>query len=156
MWMVWGDTKPGWGPVFVSLGVFLTDFWDGRIARYLNVASPAGAWLDVTGDFVYIFAGLLALWSNGWVAVWFLGIVAMKFAEFIITSRWHTQRTRQPVMDPAGRFIAGLMYLMPVMVYLTVGIMGVNPGLLIQGQGILAIMIILASGLRYRELFCRR
>lgn len=54
----------------VLVGGALTDWLDGKLARWLNQASRLGALLDPVADRLYIFAALLAFVVRGIVPWW--------------------------------------------------------------------------------------
>ena len=46
------------------LVIALTDFFDGKLARYYNVQSRLGAVLDVTTDFFFIFTTACVMYNH--------------------------------------------------------------------------------------------
>lgn len=104
-----------------SLLVYLTDFLDGRIARKRNGISATGAAFDVYADLFYISSSYLVLVFLGQAPLWFLGIIFLKFIEFVITSiviRRNSGVTASLVFDLLGRITALLFYAVPLSVFL--------------------------------------
>jgi phosphatidylglycerophosphate synthase len=71
--------------IFVS--IVLPDVLDGYLARRLNCASSLGARLDVFPDALYAVSSLVLFAHFKIIPAWFPVIMAMKLAEFMVTSR---------------------------------------------------------------------
>ena len=90
----------------VLLGVAAaTDLLDGALARRLGAVTRAGAWIDVTTDFVLVAAGFIGLAAVGASPAWVPLLAALMFAQFIVSSRG-----AGPVYDPIGRYYGGFLY----------------------------------------------
>ena len=107
-------------PILLSGAVFLTDYADGIVARFLQKTSWRGALLDVTADFCYILLMYLVLVLQGHIFVWFLLVIVFKYAEFLFTSRCMSLIKGKigTVSDPLGRIVAGWFYISPVIIIL--------------------------------------
>lgn len=84
----------------------LTDALDGYTARKLDSASSAGAYLDVTADFILVFAGFSGLVSLGFYPFWVILLVVFMFLQFLATSK-----TRKPIYDPVGKYYGFFLFL---------------------------------------------
>src|SRR5438270_12895850 len=60
----------------------LTDYFDGYVARYLNVASSFGVFLDLTADKILVSSVLIALVQIGIVAGWIVMVIISR--EFLV------------------------------------------------------------------------
>jgi cardiolipin synthase len=75
LWLLLGPHADGWA--FVVLAVSgVTDWLDGKLARWLNQGSRLGALLDPAADRLYIVAALIALAIRGIVPVWLVLLLA--------------------------------------------------------------------------------
>jgi CDP-diacylglycerol--glycerol-3-phosphate 3-phosphatidyltransferase len=94
--------------------IFLTDFFDGKLARQYKVETKAGAVFDVVADVFFVIISFTALIRNNFLPFWILPVAILKFAEFWITSliTVKTQREfkRVFVFDKLGKAAALLLY----------------------------------------------
>jgi cardiolipin synthase (CMP-forming) len=108
--------------VIIFLVIFLTDFLDGKIARFCGNTSHFGAVFDILADLFCIIASYIVLCSFHVLPLWFLFIMLFKFIEFIATSIFlkilHGGKSIF-VFDFIGRFAAVLFYIIPALVYLS-------------------------------------
>jgi cardiolipin synthase len=75
LWLLLGPHADGWA--FAVLAVSgLTDWLDGKLARWLDQGSRLGALLDPAADRLYIVAALIALAIRGIVPVWLVLLLA--------------------------------------------------------------------------------
>jgi CDP-diacylglycerol--glycerol-3-phosphate 3-phosphatidyltransferase/cardiolipin synthase len=86
-------------------GAAATDLLDGALARRLGAVTRAGAWIDVTADFMLVVAGLTGLVAVGASPAWVPLLAALMFVQFIVSSR-----RDGPVYDPIGRYYGGFLY----------------------------------------------
>jgi cardiolipin synthase len=74
LWLLLGPKQDGWAiVVFVISG--LTDWLDGKIARWLNQMSRLGAMLDPLADRLYTLAALIAFAVRDIVPLWVIILV---------------------------------------------------------------------------------
>jgi cardiolipin synthase len=75
LWLLLGPHADGWA--FAVLAVSgVTDWLDGKLARWLDQGSRLGALLDPAADRLYIVAALVALALRGIVPVWLVLVLA--------------------------------------------------------------------------------
>lgn len=86
---------------------FLTDAFDGYIARKTGATSDTGAYLDVTADFVLIITCFSAYVLMGWYDPLILILIITMFGLFIGTSS-----IKKPVYDPVGKYIGAYLMFM--------------------------------------------
>ena len=101
------------------LVIALTDFFDGKLARYYNVQSRVGAILDVATDFLFIFTTACVMYKQGLLPIGIIIIIVIKFTEFCITSYLFNKKLKRDkplFFDKLGRFVAVILYSIPVMV----------------------------------------
>jgi CDP-diacylglycerol--glycerol-3-phosphate 3-phosphatidyltransferase/cardiolipin synthase len=81
-----------------------TDFMDGYVARKMDTTSNAGAYMDVTADFVLILACFSVYVFVGWYDPLVLLLIITMFSLFIATSGLKT-----PVYDPVGKYLGAFL-----------------------------------------------
>jgi CDP-diacylglycerol--glycerol-3-phosphate 3-phosphatidyltransferase len=107
-------------PILIAALIFISDFVDGRLARYFSSVSHLGAILDVTADFLYIAVSYIVVHSLNIVPLWFLFVIMFKFIEFIVTSfflRKYSNRESVFVFDFIGRAVSIIFYVIPISAY---------------------------------------
>lgn len=106
----------------IFLLIFLTDFLDGKIARFYGSTSQFGAVFDILADLFYIVASYIVLCYFNILPLWFLFIMLFKFIEFVVTSFFLKKFSCGKsifVFDFVGRFAAALFYIMPLLEYVS-------------------------------------
>ncbi len=106
----------GGGVAAVAAALFVlaivTDVLDGRVARRLGTAGPAGQLFDHVTDFLFVEAGLLALTLQGRIPWPLPPLVAVAFAQYAVDS-YLLHRARQLRMSALGR-LNGVLYFVPI------------------------------------------
>lgn len=77
---------------------------DGYVARKMDATSNAGAYMDLTADFVLIMTCFSAYVLVGWYGPLVLVLIITMFSLFIATSRLET-----PVYDPVGKYLGAFL-----------------------------------------------
>lgn len=86
LWIAIRDGYFLWALVFFSAAV-LTDYLDGRVARYCNEVSRFGGLFDHASDAAFVSVGLWACASQGWIPVVLPPLVALAFIQYAVDSR---------------------------------------------------------------------
>jgi len=87
LWLLLGQDQRGWAYLVLAVGAW-TDYFDGKLARWLHQESKLGAAMDPTIDRLYIAATIIGLaikhFIPWWMVVvliardlWMLGALAM-------------------------------------------------------------------------------
>ena len=74
LWLLLGPEADGWALVILAVSG-LTDWLDGKLARWLNQGSRLGAVLDPAADRLYIVAALTALALRDIVPIWLVALL---------------------------------------------------------------------------------
>jgi CDP-diacylglycerol--glycerol-3-phosphate 3-phosphatidyltransferase len=74
LWLLLGPEADGWA-VAVLMVSGITDWADGKLAKWLNQYSRLGALLDPAADRLYIVSTLVALALRGIVPVWVVALL---------------------------------------------------------------------------------
>jgi phosphatidylglycerophosphate synthase len=83
-----------------------TDFFDGYIARKLNVTTVFGAYYDATTDFILVMVIYVIFYVSGYYPIWLMLLIAASFIQFLATSRY-----AKKLYDPVGRYIGSTLYI---------------------------------------------
>jgi cardiolipin synthase len=74
LWLLLGPEEDGWALVVLMVSG-ITDWLDGKLARWLNQGSRLGALLDPAADRLYIVCTLVALAIRDVVPVWVVALL---------------------------------------------------------------------------------
>src|SRR4051812_22162403 len=74
LWLLLGPEEDGWALVVLMVSG-ITDWLDGKLARWLNQGSRLGALLDPAADRLYIVSTLVALALRDVVPVWVVALL---------------------------------------------------------------------------------
>ena len=102
------------GTLFIIIA--LTDFFDGKLARYYNVTSRLGAILDISTDFFFIFSASCLLYAQSLLPIGLIILISVKFAEFCFTSYLINKKlniNKALFFDKIGRIVAIMLYSFP-------------------------------------------
>jgi phosphatidylglycerophosphate synthase len=83
----------------------VSDAVDGPLVRRFGIPSRAGAYFDVAADFAVIAAAFAAFARIGVYPAWLVGLIALVFLLFIVSS-WLVGE----IYDPIGRYIGGFLF----------------------------------------------
>jgi phosphatidylglycerophosphate synthase len=116
--VAWACADPDWLPgpilaVMVALAI-ATDFADGRLARHLGTASPAGMLFDHATDFLFVTSALFGAALAGLVTPWLPLLIVIAFSQYVVDSYW-LYRRKILRMSFLGRW-NGVFYFVPVVV----------------------------------------
>jgi len=81
LWLLLGPQADGWAIVVLAASG-ISDWADGKLARWLNQGSRLGALLDPAADKLYIVAALVALSLRDVVPLWV--VAALVGREFVL------------------------------------------------------------------------
>ena len=97
--------------LFVAIA---TDYWDGRVARMTETASPKGQLFDHVTDFLFVTAGLSGAAVAGLVTPILPALIAVAFGQYVSDS-YLLERRKQLRMSLIGRW-NGILYFLPLLV----------------------------------------
>ena len=105
LWWLIVDYRFGAALLCVGFAM-VTDVLDGWLARLFGSSSRLGAYFDTVTDFLVITAGYWAFAHLGVYPAWLVGLIALSFLIFLLSSR-----ITQAIYDPVGRYIGGILFL---------------------------------------------
>ena len=83
-----------------------TDFFDGYLARRLQVTSRLGGYYDATTDFILVF-GIFTIFSvQRYYPIWLLILISASFIQFLVTSLY-----AKKLYDPVGKYTGSALYI---------------------------------------------
>ena len=131
-WAVWG-----------ALGLYalsaITDFFDGYLARNMNIVSPFGTFLDPIADKVFVAVILIALVDIGRLGeLWVIPVIIIFTREFLVSGMREflgPKNVKMPVTQLAKWKTTFQMIALGVLIY--------GGELLLIGQGLLALAALL-------------
>jgi len=105
---------PPWVTVaFVALAI-VTDYFDGKVARWAGTASPKGQLFDHTTDFLFVTASLAGAAYAGLVTPILPLLIVIAFSQYVLDS-YFFYHEKQLHMSKLGRW-NGVLYFVPVVV----------------------------------------
>ena len=127
-----------------AVGIFivavLTNALDGHVARRLGGASPfLGPYSDAVADFFLVMTAFGAFVIEGLYPFWTLLLIAVMFAQFVLTSR-----LARPIYGPVGKYY-GVFLFCAVGVTLVSPYTAVRQAVLVGILGFTAVVVIVRS-----------
>ena len=92
-----GDRRDGLALLVLAIAS-LTDYFDGKIARWLHQESKLGALLDPMFDRFYIAASLYVLWDRGVIPTW-LALVLVTRDLLLLLVNIALKRKKLPLLE---------------------------------------------------------
>ena len=77
LWLLLGENLRGWSYLVLAIGAW-TDYFDGKVARWLHQESKLGAAMDPTIDRLYIAATVIGLALKHYIPWWMVGVLAAR------------------------------------------------------------------------------
>ncbi len=92
LWLLLGENLKGWSYIVLGLGA-ATDYFDGKVARWLHQESKLGAAMDPTIDRLYIAATVIALALKHYIPWWMVVVLAARDIYMALLLAIYRQRT---------------------------------------------------------------
>jgi cardiolipin synthase len=92
LWLFLRNHAVGWSFVVLALGA-ATDYFDGKVARWLNQESALGAAMDPTIDRAYIAATVVAMAIRNYIPWWLVGLLIARDLYMALLLVYKKQRT---------------------------------------------------------------
>ncbi len=89
-----------------------TDYFDGKVARALNTASPRGMLFDHGTDFIFVTTSLFALAAIGLANIMLPILIIVAFSQYVLDS-YFLFKQKQLRMSFLGRW-NGILYFAPL------------------------------------------
>lgn len=103
--------------LLVSVVIWGTDYFDGKLARKLDIASNFGAFFDVAVDFIFVFSIHYQYIRYRIIPTWFMFVILEKIINYFITSKIVSQHSKgkfQFVRDPVGKHVSASFFVTPL------------------------------------------
>ena len=116
LWLLLGPQQDGWAVVVLTVGG-LSDWLDGKLARWLDQSSRLGAILDPTVDRLYILSTLLAFGLREIVPWWVIGVLVGRDLVLAATVPvWRRYGVTMPEVHYLGKAATfNLLYAFPIL-----------------------------------------
>ena len=92
LWLFLRNHAVGWSFVVLALGA-ATDYFDGKVARWLNQESALGAAMDPTIDRAYIAATVVAMAIRNYIPWWLVGLLIARDLYMALLLVYKKRRT---------------------------------------------------------------
>lgn len=103
---------PDWLLVtFIAIAI-ASDYYDGKVARALNTASPRGMLFDHGTDFIFVTTALFALSIIGLSSILLPLLIVVAFSQYVLDS-YYLFKQKQLRMSFLGRW-NGVLYFVPI------------------------------------------
>jgi phosphatidylglycerophosphate synthase len=100
--------------LLIALGAAASDFFDGRIARFMQSEGLFGRWLDGVADVVFILAALCCEVYAGAIPVYVPALIAASFAQYALDSLL-IRGSAVPVKSRLGHWAGVFNYVMVIL-----------------------------------------
>lgn len=116
LWLLLGPHHDGWAIVVLAVGG-VSDWLDGKLARWLGQSSRLGALLDPMADRLYILATLLAFGVREIVPWWVIGVLVGRDLLLAATLPvWRAHGVAAPEVHYLGKAATfNLLYAFPIL-----------------------------------------
>ena len=94
LWLLLGENLKGWSYLVLAIGAW-TDYFDGKVARWLHQESKLGAAMDPTIDRLYIAATVIGLALKHYIPWWMVGILAARDIYMLFLLAFYRNRSGQ-------------------------------------------------------------
>jgi len=94
LWLFLRQHSVGWSFIVLTLGA-ITDYFDGKVARWLNQESALGAAMDPTIDRAYIAATVIAMAIRDFIPWWLVGLLIARDVYMAALLTYKKTRTGQ-------------------------------------------------------------
>jgi phosphatidylglycerophosphate synthase len=114
-WSIISQHSPSYLLLLIMLIAIASDYFDGKIARAFNTASPRGMLFDHGTDFVFVTSSAAALAYTGLISALLPVLISLAFSQYVLDSYfWFKQK--QLRMSFLGKW-NGVFYFGPVLIY---------------------------------------
>jgi len=94
LWLFLNQHSVGWSFIVLTLGA-ITDYFDGKVARWLDQESALGAAMDPTIDRAYIAATVIAMAIRDFIPWWLVGLLIARDLYMAALLAYKKTRTGQ-------------------------------------------------------------
>jgi cardiolipin synthase len=92
LWLFLKEHSVGWSFIVLTVGA-ITDYFDGKVARWLHQESALGAAMDPTIDRAYIAATVIAMAIRDFIPWWLVGLLVLRDVYMAILLVYKRKRT---------------------------------------------------------------
>jgi len=114
-WSIVSESSPNSLLLLIVLLAIATDYFDGKVARALNTASPRGMLFDHGTDFIFVTSSAVALSYIGLISFLLPILITLAFSQYVLDS-YFLFKQKQLRMSFLGRW-NGVFYFGPALLY---------------------------------------
>lgn len=92
LWLLLVENLKGWSYLVLAIGAW-TDYFDGKLARWLRQESKLGAAMDPTIDRLYIAATVIGLAIKHYIPWWMVVILAARDIYMLLILAFYKKRS---------------------------------------------------------------
>jgi phosphatidylglycerophosphate synthase len=110
------ECTKNWILIITFFLIIISDIADGYLARKFKCTTSTGAKLDIISDSLYTIFSLTTFAYFNIIPVWFIFIMVLKLAEFIITSKLIKSKRKNGniiFFDKIGKMSVSIIMLLP-------------------------------------------
>jgi len=136
-----------WILLTVVLVAILTDYFDGKVARYQQTASATGQLFDHATDFLFVTAGLAGIAVNGVITPLLPILIVVAFSQYVLDS-YFLYKDKHLKMNFLGRW-NGVLYFVPLVLIAVLRLQATTPiaGAMLTLVSIIAWVLLLTTAL---------
>jgi len=94
LWLLLGENLKGWSYLVLAIGAG-TDYFDGKVARWLHQESKLGAAMDPTIDRLYIAATVIGLALKDYIPWWMVLVLAFRDIYMVFLLAFYRRKSGQ-------------------------------------------------------------
>jgi cardiolipin synthase len=105
-WFAVFAANPGSNSILgaIAVAASLSDFVDGRLARWLGTSGAAGRWLDGFADIVFVLTVIGSEASAGVIPSYIPILIAVSFAQYVLDSIILARSESGPIRSRLGHW----------------------------------------------------
>jgi len=92
LWLLLGENLKGWSYLVLAIGAW-TDYFDGKVARWLHQESKLGAAMDPSIDRLYIAATIIGLALKHYIPWWMVVVLALRDIYMVFLLFFYRRKT---------------------------------------------------------------
>ena len=114
-WSIVSDSAPSYLLLLLVALAIASDYFDGKVARALNTASPRGMLFDHGSDFIFVTSSAIALSTIGLISFLLPILITLAFSQYVLDS-YFLYKQKQLRMSFLGKW-NGVFYFGPALIY---------------------------------------
>jgi phosphatidylglycerophosphate synthase len=114
-WSITSNASPSYLTLLIVLVAIASDYFDGKVARARNTASPRGMLFDHGTDFVFVTSAAATLAYTGLISPLLPVLITLAFSQYVLDS-YFLFKQKQLRMSFLGKW-NGVFYFGPALLF---------------------------------------